>query len=90
VLVLQAGQVGGGTARSMDARCRTHASLARAALCIVLFSCAAAPKPVDHQHFPRSISDGGGTVYLVGSIHLAGEGRVVDRLRREGCRIEQL
>jgi uncharacterized protein len=55
----------------MGARCRTLTSLAHAALCLLLFSCAAAPKPVDHKHFLWSISDGGGTVYLLGSIHLA-------------------
>jgi len=55
----------------MGARCRTVTSLALAAFCLVLFSCAAGPKPVAHKHFLWSVSAGRGTVYLLGSVHLA-------------------
>jgi uncharacterized protein YbaP (TraB family) len=55
----------------MSARRRRPALLAHAALFLLLVSCAAAPKPVDHKHFLWSVSNGGGTVYLLGSIHVA-------------------
>lgn len=55
----------------MGTRYRTATSLVFAAFCLFLFSCAAGPKPIAHKHFLWSVSDGGGTVYLLGSIHLA-------------------
>jgi uncharacterized protein len=52
---------GGGTVRA----------LALGALCLVLVSSAAAPHPVAaSKHFLWSVRAGGGTVYLLGSVHL--------------------